>query len=230
MASIQSNSSKAGKLSFRVQLHVNGVRESASFDSKREAKAWALQREAQLSSGSHVSHPQPSFPPPTLCELLQRYKREVSATKRGRRWEEIRLNKLCLHAIASTPLNELCAKHIAQWRDQRLKEVSASTVRREMTLLGHALETSRREWGLINSNPSKDVKKPSDSPHRKQRINNDDLERLMKALNYLPGITPNSKTQEVSAVQKSGADRVLESISLGGKKASSSVSKWFNER
>lgn len=52
MASIQKHKSKNGITTWRVQLFINGVRDSkGGFDSKSDAKIWAATREAQILSG-----------------------------------------------------------------------------------------------------------------------------------------------------------------------------------
>jgi len=51
MASFQKKLSKNGAINWRVQIFVNGVRESKSgFNSKPDAKLWAAQREIELLS------------------------------------------------------------------------------------------------------------------------------------------------------------------------------------
>jgi hypothetical protein len=146
MASIQKHRAKNGTITWRVQIFVNNIRDSKSgFDSKSEAKVWAAQREAEILSGivREVLPPRKKAlivesPPPTsltvkkssktLGDVFDRYAREVSSTKIGYRWERIRLYKLSLSPLAATPLSELGPEHLAQWRDDRLKQVSTSTV------------------------------------------------------------------------------------------------------
>lgn len=55
MASIQKQRNRNGSVSYRAQLHLNGIRDSASFDSKVDARAWALEREAQILRGGHLT-------------------------------------------------------------------------------------------------------------------------------------------------------------------------------
>lgn len=65
---------------------------------------------------------------------------------------------------------DLDAQDLIGWRDARLKEVARSTVLREMTLVGYALETARREWGWLSANPMRDVTKPAEPDHRERII------------------------------------------------------------
>ena len=72
-----------------------------------------------------------------LSEALRRYKRDVSPTKAGQRWEELRLDKFDrdLEWVGEL-MDSITSEQVAQWRDARLKKVKTATVRREMTLLG----------------------------------------------------------------------------------------------
>lgn len=209
MASFKKHTSKNGITTWRAQLFINGVRDSkCGFKSKSDAKLWAATREAQILSRANipavVTPEQIEIPSvvkitnKTLADVFDRYAREVSPTKSGARWEKIRLLSFSRLPIASMQLPELGPEHIARWRDDRLKEVSGSTVAREMTLLSHTLEIARREWRWISTNPCRDVRKPAEAPHRKQRISPEELQQLLTALKYTPGTTPINLTQEVA--------------------------------
>lgn len=158
---------------WRVQVYVNGVRESQVFDTKARASAWALEREAQLSGKK--------LPDKSLADALTRYARDVSPTKAGERWEVNRLTRMGDDKLAVRPLAAITATDLADYRDRRLKAVTGATVRREMNLLGSVLECCRREWGWIRANPLADVRKPPSPPSRKRRITDDEIRRLEAA-------------------------------------------------
>jgi integrase len=113
-----------------------------------------------------------------LGELFDRYAREVSPTKRGHRWEVIRLEKLGRDKISGVMLADLAASNFADWRDRRLKEVAPGSVIREMQLMSAVLNTARKEWGVIASNPLADVRKPSKPPPRDRLPTKDEMERI----------------------------------------------------
>jgi hypothetical protein len=80
-------------------------------------------------------------------------------------------------------LAELRSTHIAAWRDARLRDVSGSSVSREMTLLSHALD-ARREWGWLVHDPMKDVRRPPENPPRDRLIAETEIEKIITALGY----------------------------------------------
>lgn len=170
-----------------VEVNRRGERETATFDTKAQAAAWALEREAELSGKRAHSG--------TVADVLKRYGEEISPTHRGKRWELTRLNLLQRDALASVRLARLAAADIAAWRERRLKAVSGASVRREMNLLGAALEVARREWQWIASNPMRDVRRPASPPSRRRRITADEISRLMQAFGISEQLTADTAMQ-----------------------------------
>lgn len=176
MASIR----KRGKV-WGVQVYVNGVRESATFDTKAAAAAWALERQAQL-SGKRL-------PNKTMGDAFARYAVEVSPSKGGVRFELVRLASLQNEPLARVPMATLAATDIADWRDVRLKQVSSGTVLREMNLIRSVIEVSRRDWGWIRINPMRDVRKPPAPRSRKRRVTQDEINKIALACGLGDGLT-----------------------------------------
>ena len=160
---------------WRVEVVRAGVRESATFDSKREASEWATRREAELLEQRRKAVAGRW----TLRDAFERYAREVSPSKRGARWERVRLAKLAKDtSIATRPLRALSGADVAAWRDRRLREVAPASVAREMNLVRSVLEIARKEWGWIKENPMRDVARPARPPGRDRRISEDEATRI----------------------------------------------------
>lgn len=175
MASIKRHGSR-----WRAQVYVRGRRDSGVFDTKAEAAAWALEREAEIAGRkAHTG---------TVADVLKQYAKDVSPTHRGERWEKTRLKLLERDALAAVPLASLTAADIAAWRERRLRDVSGASVRRELVLLTAALEVARREWGWLPANPARDVKKPPSPPSRRRRISPDEIDRLTLAFGLGDGL------------------------------------------
>ena len=181
---------------WRVEVAKKGVRDSGTFATKAEAVAWATQREAEILAG--VGSPKGASNS-TLKEALEKYKLEVSPSKVGQRWEEIRLDKLINELeFVGERIADVGAEQIAAWRDLRLKSVATSTVRREMTLLSSVFEQARREWRWIKSNPVREVKRPKNRPPRDRRISAAEEKKILDGLGYVEGEAPTSKLQELA--------------------------------
>lgn len=130
---------------WRVEVCKNGIRSSATFDNKTQAKEWASQTEARILE--YKSHPVRYDK--KLRDAFDRYAEDVSPQKKGERWEKIRLNLLKCYPLADVNLSELSSTHVALWRDQRLTEVAGSSVNRELNLISSVLTIARLEWRWI---------------------------------------------------------------------------------
>lgn len=118
MASIQKRGAK-----WFTQVCMYGVRKSATFSTRSQAKAWGTHIESEILAGKHNEKPSQ-----TLLEALERYAVEVSPKKRGVRWELIRLNAWKRLPFFNYKLDDVTTPRLAEWRDERLKTVQPSTV------------------------------------------------------------------------------------------------------
>lgn len=170
---------------YRAQVYVRGVRDSKTFRTRREADAWAAARETEIRAGAE-KRPSAKF---TLADGLRKYSQEVSPSKRGCRWEQIRIAAIIeQHRIPTDlPIGEVGADHLAAWRDDRLRCVSAGTVLREIAILSAFFELARREWKWIDANPIEDLKKPRTPDHRDTIIRWGQIRRMLRAMSWAPG-------------------------------------------
>ena len=132
---------------WRAQVRKFGVSKSATFLTQADAKKWAEMLEKQLESGKYNE-----IPDITLDELIDKYLKEVTVTKRGKREERIRLLRLSRTPLAAISLQEIGKAHFREWQNQRLKEVSPATVLRERSSLS-ALMAKAIEWDFITDPP-----------------------------------------------------------------------------
>lgn len=173
MASIKPYPHKKGW--WRVQIRRRGVSDSKVFDSKGAATAWAGVREAEIMAGERGD-----IPNLTVKALLERYERDVSAGKKGRRWESIRLQAIGRDRLAQVRLRQLDAPHVADWQRRRSEAVSGASVRRERNLLNNVFNIAVNEWRWLKSNPFKGVRRPKDGKSRKRLASDEEIEKLTK--------------------------------------------------
>lgn len=160
---------------WKAEIERRGVRRSQSFDTKAAAVAWAGTQEAEIMAGHRGE-----IPNLTVSALLERYSREVSQHKKGRRWEQIRLKALGRDLLASEKLRKLDSPHAAAWQERRLKAVKAASVRRERNLLNNVFEIARKEWKWLTKNPFTGVRRPKDGKPRNRIATQDELDRLTR--------------------------------------------------
>jgi integrase len=159
---------------WRAEVFRSGVRRSESgFRTKAAAVAWASQVEADILAGKRGE-----IPNLTVAALLTRYKKEVSKHKKGKRWEEIRLDALQGSKLASVRLRLLDTPHVSKWQEERLEAVSGASVRRERNLLNNVFNIAVKEWKWLSRNPFIGVRRPKDGKPRKRIVTPDEVERL----------------------------------------------------
>lgn len=133
--------------------------QAKSFDLKKDADKWGREQEQEIDSGHWVDRSEAQRT--TLSELLDRYSKEVSPTKRGGIQELPKLTVIKRHPIAKHSVSNISGKLVAEWRDSRLQQVASGTVLREMQLLNHVFSVAIRDWGIaLPSNPVSLVRKP----------------------------------------------------------------------
>lgn len=163
---------RKSRTGWRAEVFRRGIRKSKTFASKQEAKDWAARAEYEILHGKKIAAKM------TVGDVFERYSREVSVTKRGAHWEHIRLARFCKDGIARIRLGDVTPEDFARWRDKRLREVSPASVLRELQLMSSAMNTARREWQMIETNPLSDVRKPAKPPARDRLPTADEVERM----------------------------------------------------
>lgn len=193
---------------WRVQIEIGGVRDSATFDTKREADDWnarrALELKAEGKAGPGANK--------TLLQALRRYGEEVTPDKRGNAKEAIRLKAFeDLEAHKHLPLKKLVQQvtsdDIGKWRNHRLTLNTRGSVLRDLGLLSAVLGTARTEWKWIKANPVKDVSRPQQPDHRERVISGLEVRAVLRQLGY--------KGAQVRTVKQSVAQAFLLALFTG---------------
>ena len=170
-----------------------------SFDTKQEAEKWARELEAQVDRFGAAPDTR-ILEHTTLNELLERYRIEVSPTKRGATQEIQRIDVLKRHDIAHRTMIGLSPQDISSFRDERLRCVAPSTTVRELAILGHVIEVAIRDWGLpLAKNMVKLVRRPVVRNERKRRLEGGEEQRLLDACDS--GKIPFFKTLLILAIE-----------------------------
>ena len=168
-----------------------------TFDTKREAKLWAIDYEEKLKAGVDGSQ----LKLITFASVILRYLDEVSVKKKSLKSEKQRLNRFLIDFkyLAEKPIIEITPADVAKWRDKRLQTVSGSSVNREWSNLSSVFSYAVKGWGLpLQDNPFRNVNRPPMSKPRNQRISEDEIAIFMDKLDYSEGGTPFTDKQKVA--------------------------------
>ena len=203
---------------YRAQVYVKGIRNSQVFRTKREAESWGSSRETALRTQSTQSPSEKH----TLKDALERYALEVSPTKRGHHWEEIRIKKFIRDTILNPnrSIGSITTEDLGVWRDALLQRITAGSVIRECSLLATIFETARVEWKWITENPMRDVRKPRSPDHRTVVITPEQIKSMLRALQY--------KRHSVRSVTQAVAVCFLVALRTGMRAGELTGLKWIN--
>ncbi len=182
---------KVGKR-WRAEVRKLGEYHSGTFSTKARAQSWAAEKELQIAKGVGDADY-------TLADACQKYSRDVSGAKKGVRWERIFLNAFCRNPLSGKPLRAFTRVDMAQWRDDRLLKVRASTVNRELNLLSSVFQAARLEWGWGIDNPVREIKRPPRPKPRNRRPTDDEIDGVLIALGF-DGQRVETKSQEVAVM------------------------------
>jgi len=148
--------------------------QTKTFDHLSDARRWAAETERQIDLGHLITNDC------TVGQLLERYGRKVTPTKRGFYVEKYIVSRLRRTWLSNIWLSKLNSGHLARYRDERLKEVGASACNRDLSIISHAIRIATSEWGFnLPGNSALNLRKPTQPKGRTRRLEGDEEARLM---------------------------------------------------
>lgn len=168
-----------GTPTYQVVVRKNGaVVDRQTFEFLENAIAYQNKRKAEAELG--LLKDRRVAKQMSLGDLITRYRDEVSVKHKGAEPEISRLNKMLRHSMMRFKMADLEPSQIADYRDERLEDVSDETVRKELQLIKTAITRAMREWGLrLGENPADLVALPSANSARERRCTPDEEARLL---------------------------------------------------
>jgi integrase len=168
---------------WRAEVFKQGVRQSASFDTKAKAQAWATQTEAEI-----MARKRGQIVKKTLRQALERYSADVSAHKKSKVKEKARIAFFLSDEyglpFVDKAADDVTADDLARWRDKRLKGVKGSTINRDLNLLSAVFSACRDEWGWCAASPTAKLRRPADPKPRTRVITAWEVLGVLRALDW----------------------------------------------
>ncbi len=159
--------------------------QSRTFLYREDAERWARATERGLETAGFVDRREAERT--TLGELLKRYKRDISPSKKSAAIEKIKIDVILKDTtLPGISMAVLGSADIAAWRDRRLKLVTGATVNREIDVLSAVINHARREWRIHVENPVTLIKRPEKSRARDRRLSDEEERYLFAALGEAP--------------------------------------------
>ena len=171
---------KRGAYQWQAQVRKKGQPlQTKTFETRALAEQWARAIEVEMDKGVFISRAEAEST--TLKELLERYLEEITPLKKGAASKTNRARALIRLPLARRYVAGIRGVDIARYRDERLRKVTPSTVKRDLVLLGHVFEVARKEWGIHVHNPVRDIRLPADNRPRDRRLQDGEEARLLTA-------------------------------------------------
>ena len=166
--------------SWRAVVQRKGSRKrTRTFTTKALAERWARHIEHSIDTGDA---PVPAKG--TLAALIRRYMEEVSDNREvGGKWERLRLLKFERDLGNLRIENDMVGEFI-KWRDARLKEVTSSTVRRELVVISAMFNYAKKEWRVNVKNPMTEMTWPKEGKPRTRRVSPEEEQQLLDKMGF----------------------------------------------
>lgn len=173
---------KRGASQWEAQIRKKGfLSQTKTFATRKEAAAWASVVESEMVRGVFVSRTESENT--TLGTALERYRREITPTKRNTAAEEGRIKLWLEHPLSSRSLASIRGSDIANVvAEMQGRGLAANTIRLHLAIISNLYTVARREWGMENlSNPTEFVRKPRLPQGRDRRLEGDEEVRLLES-------------------------------------------------
>ena len=168
------------KTTYTATIRIKGYESvSRTFDTKGEAKVWAAEIETEMKRRRYKD---PRRANHSLDTAMKRYLATVTVKKAKTTQErERRIAKILKKNLGQdTLLPDITPSVVAVYRDQRLKTVSAYSVRLELALLSHLFIKALKEWELPVENPVDAIERPKVPKGRIIFLKEDEAFKLLK--------------------------------------------------
>lgn len=171
---------------------------SKTFTNKAMAQEWARKTESEMDARTfqavRATHKD------TIRAVFEKFREEVVPNRNGARWENVRINRFLKEASwMDRRVDQLRAVDIRDWRNERLKEVSAATVNREMNLISGIFSHAIKEFGTpMPVNPCHQVSRPAGHDKaRSRRWSQGEIDAILKATDWAEDKRPTSAREYV---------------------------------
>jgi len=170
---------KRGESQWQAEVRKKGhPAQRKTFVYKEDAERWARETEVAIERGQFFDRTKAEQT--TVKVLIERYKTDVMPTLSGKHIKPA-LNAL-LPVFGDYALAVITSEMICKYRDDRLKTLAESTIKKEINLLSKIIDLATKEWGIpLAINPCATVKRPTEPKGRERRLEDNEEELLLSA-------------------------------------------------
>ena len=133
---------------------------SRTFVLKEDADRYAREIESKIDQGILTTYDEAGKT--ILRDLLERYRLEITAKKKGAEGEDYKIKYLQTLQISENTLLRVTPTKIAKLRDSLSESRKAGTVNKYLSFISNCWNIARKEWGIaLPENPVSMIYKPS---------------------------------------------------------------------
>lgn len=179
------NKRPSGK--WQATVRRDEISQSKSFSRRSDAAKWAREAELQAEQGLLQQTDRQADASMTLGQVLERYRDEITSTKRCADNETYAINgflRSCAK-LAGKSIDKLTTADFIAHRDRRSQKMKPATVVRELGWMQHAIDIACSDWGqrVRDGNPVKQVRRPRINNRRERRLQAGEWQALLDAVN-----------------------------------------------
>jgi len=180
MATINQRRRGDGTIRYQATVRRKGYPpRSKTFKHRRDAERWAHGVEVDMERGSYTDRREGEAL--TVRDGLDRYNREVTSEKKGWREEGSKIEYMRRTApFARKGIANVTPTDIAAWRDELGHGRKPATVRNYLAVLSGFYQHAMKEWRLVDSNPVRAIRWPSQGRGRDRRLKPGEEARLLE--------------------------------------------------
>jgi len=206
---------KKGDLQWHCQVRKTGFPAiTKTFVTRAKAENWAKVVESEMVRGIYIDRSEAERT--TFGASLERYRDEITSTKKGKVQECTKIGKLLRHPLAYRSLASIQSTDMSKFRDEMLKDgLSDSTATKYLALISHLFTVAIKEWRLGVQNPVSNIRKPKAGEGRDRRLMDGEEALLMAALSGSgKGVRSNSWVAPMACLAIETAMRESELLKL----------------
>lgn len=189
MHQIRKYKKKDGTYTYTANIRVQGYPTyTATFTKKSLATQWIQEYESAMKNGKHIQTPESKKH--TLNDLILRYetnelpkrKSDQEKFKMHLKWWSDKIGKYYLNNITTpmlTECKELLEKEPMNKKLKKPKPRTPATVNRYLATLSIVLSYACNEYGWIEENPMRKVRKNKEKANKDRFLTPDEIERLL---------------------------------------------------
>lgn len=180
MATIRERKTSKGEVRYQAIVRLKGFApQTATFNRKTDAKRWVINTEAAIREGRHFKTTESKKH--TLNDLIDRYIKYVLPSKPKSQLKQAMQLQWWQSELGYLTLSEVTPARLGEARDKLQQGRQPATVVRYMAALSHAFTIASNEWGWLEDNPLRKVRKPTEPRGRVRFLDEEERTRLLDA-------------------------------------------------